>query len=363
MTIPDQTRALPLLADPEGYTACQWNLTQNADLRAYWLNLFREHFPHLVDEALDEAKTRHEDIDDVYRRTQDAQAEFYRYLDALADGPSSHDRLTILDICHEREITLRRHGFDDPYQLAKQRQNRMALEVLPRVLEELDAMDDARREVALIEGVFAGNIFDMGATHTNSLFKDGGGVDFHDTREQLKPRPWLIDGLDLWLKRRRHRAALLFVDNAGPDIVLGMIPLARHLLRDGARVILAANDAPSLNDVTIDELRTLIQGISGFDPTIRDALADGRLALVGSGNWAPLIDLSRVSTELYDAVEAAGVDLVVLEGMGRGVESNLEARLTCDVLKIAMIKDRGVAESLGGEVYDLVCRYEPAPSA
>ncbi|KAK7268542.1 hypothetical protein RIF29_21243 [Crotalaria pallida] len=30
-----------------------------------------------------------------------------------------------------------------------------------------------------------------------------------------------------------HRRALLFVDNSGADIVLGMLPLARELLRRG----------------------------------------------------------------------------------------------------------------------------------
>lgn len=33
-----------------------------------------------------------------------------------------------------------------------------------------------------------------------------------------------------------HRRALLFVDNAGADIVLGMLPLARELLRRGTEV-------------------------------------------------------------------------------------------------------------------------------
>lgn len=33
-----------------------------------------------------------------------------------------------------------------------------------------------------------------------------------------------------------HRRALLFVDNAGADVVLGMLPLARELLRRGTEV-------------------------------------------------------------------------------------------------------------------------------
>ena len=37
-------------------------------------------------------------------------------------------------------------------------------------------------------------------------------------------------------KNTRHKRALLFVDNSGADIVLGMLPLARELLRRGTEV-------------------------------------------------------------------------------------------------------------------------------
>lgn len=37
-------------------------------------------------------------------------------------------------------------------------------------------------------------------------------------------------------KKPPHRRALLFVDNSGADIVLGMLPLARELLRRGTEV-------------------------------------------------------------------------------------------------------------------------------
>lgn len=40
--------------------------------------------------------------------------------------------------------------------------------------------------------------------------------------------------------------------------------------------------------------------------------------------------------------EARDADLVVLEGMGRAIETNLNARLRCDALKIGMIKHREV---------------------
>ncbi len=46
--------------------------------------------------------------------------------------------------------------------------------------------------------------------------------------------------------------------------------------------------------------------------------------------------------------------------MGRAVESNYDARFDCDCLKLAMIKDEGVASAMGAEVFDLICRFEPA---
>jgi type II pantothenate kinase len=87
-------------------------------------------------------------------------------------------------------------------------------------------------------------------------------------------------------------------------------------------------------------------------------LAGCDIELVSSGTGEPLIDLRGVSDELNDA--ASDADLVILEGMGRGVESNLEAELTCDRLNLAMIKDELIARSIGGELYDCVCRFEAA---
>ena len=37
------------------------------------------------------------------------------------------------------------------------------------------------------------------------------------------------------------------------------------------------------------------------------------------------------------------------------------ARFDCDTLKIAMIKDEYVALSLDAHLYEVVCRFEPAP--
>ena len=116
--------------------------------------------------------------------------------------------------------------------------------------------------------------------------------------------------------------------------------------------------------------------------------------MVSSGNDLPVIDLRRVSREC--AAAAAGADLVVLEGMGRSIETNLHACLrrapwrigcspgpcrqhprnhqpttnqptsflhpprSCDQLNIGMIKHPEVAAALGGRLYDCVVQWRPA---
>jgi hypothetical protein len=71
--------------------------------------------------------------------------------------------------------------------------------------------------------------------------------------------------------------------------------------------------------------------------------------------------LLQVSAEL--AAEAVDADLVVLEGMGRGIETNLLASFTCDSMKLGMIKHPEVAACIpGGRLYDCVCKFDLAGS-
>lgn len=362
-TTPDRfqgTSHFPLLADPATYRACHWDLCVEHEMRRYWLGLFRSHIGKLTDAAVEEAIDRGVNAADMRGRADLARRDFETYLDIITDAPDRFGALDILEICIHRERALRKGGITDPYRLVKSRENEVALAVLPRLLSELDAVHDRERASRLAEGVFAGNIFDLGATQTADLFKDA-SVDFHAVRGKLKPRPWLIDELDAFAHRLnaapRHKAACLFVDNAGSDVILGMIPLARELLRRGTHVILTANITPTLNDITHDELTAVIQRIAAWEPVIASALKEGRLELIDSGNGLPLIDLTRISGKLAQAVVSRGVDLVVIEGMGRAVESNLHAGFSCDVMKIAMIKDHGVADALGGKLYDLVLKF------
>ena len=94
-----------------------------------------------------------------------------------------------------------------------------------------------------------------------------------------------------------------------------------------------------------------------IDPFLGELLRSDRLATLPSGCGTPLIDLSDVSDACNEAARQA--DLIILEGMGRAVESNYHVRFACDALKIALLKDAAVAARLGGALYDQVCRFEP----
>ena len=125
---------------------------------------------------------------------------------------------------------------------------------------------------------------------------------------------------DRFLNRPPHRKAVFFIDNAGSDFLLGAMPMIRWMAQRGTQVVLAANERPTLNDMTIHDVNAWWPKIVEAEPS----LADLPIQRVSTGTGEPLIDLSEVSAELNAA--AADADLVILEGMGRGVESNLDAQ-------------------------------------
>jgi type II pantothenate kinase len=122
--------------------------------------------------------------------------------------------------------------------------------------------------------------------------------------------------------------------------------------------VLAANESPALNDITIRELRPLLKRLESLDFRLSLLVSEGMIEVMSSGGDHPLIDLSRVSEECNTA--AADSDLIVLEGMGRGVESNWRQQFKCDVWRVALLKDACVTRWLGAELFVPVCRFASA---
>lgn len=342
------------LADPVGYVACDWDFALDPAGRAYWIEFFPKHLDTILRAAVEAATARGQTESSASARAHACRCDLVNRFEQYAASPLAFGRVTILTFDAWRDEILRRHGFVDPFIDLKHRENERVLPLLPRVCQELDSLEAAPRLLAVIEGVFAGNIFDMGASATASTFARGGPNFFH-VRDTLAPRPWLLDDFEQ-LQRRfltgpAHRRAVFFIDNAGSDFVLGALPLVRWLALRGTHVVVAANERPSLNDMTIHDVRALWPRVLQIAPDF----APLPIEMVSTGTGEPLIDLSAVSHELNSASRDA--DLVILEGMGRAVESNLDARFTCEALNLAMIKDEVIARRAGGKLFDVVCRF------
>jgi type II pantothenate kinase len=347
------------LSEPERYVATDWDLSVDAHGRRYWVDLFKRHFELVLKTGSAARVARGEDPMSVTRGAEGCREMLLaRFLDPFDQNPDAVRArvgpVTILTLDRWRDDCLKAHEFHDAFVDLKARENEQALALLPMVCRQLDVLEGEAALRAVVEGVFAGNIFDMGSEATAKAFLES-GPDFFATRERLPTRPWLIDDYEALAKRvmegPRHRKAVFFIDNAGSDFMLGAVPMMRWLARRGTAVVLAANERPTLNDMTVHDVRAWWPRIVEAEPSI------GGLGIeaVSTGTGEPLIDLSGVSAELNRAAEAA--DLVILEGMGRGVESNFNAVFTCDAVQLAMLKDHAVAQRYGAKLFDVVCRF------
>ncbi|EHA8590419.1 pantothenate kinase 2 [Cocos nucifera] len=374
----------PLLADPKMYEPNTIDLSDHSELE-FWFMVLSEHLPDLVAKAVaSEGGT-----DDAKRRGDAFAHAFSAHLARLMEEPAAYGKLGLANLLELREECLREFQFVDAYITIKQRENEASLAVLPDLLIELDSMNEEERLLALIEGVLAANIFDWGSRACVDLYHKGTIIEIYRMSRKKMQRPWQEDDFDMFKKRMLgcgdkkpppHGRALLFVDNSGADVVLGMLPLARELLRRGTEVVLVANSLPALNDVTANELPEIVAEAAKHCDILRKAAEAGGLLVdamvsvehglvdnsasvplmvVENGCGGPCIDFRQVSSEL--AAAARDADLIILEGMGRALHTNFNARFRCDALKLAMVKNQRLAEKLfNGNIYDCVCRFEPA---
>ncbi|RYR58207.1 hypothetical protein Ahy_A05g023873 [Arachis hypogaea] len=341
-----------------------------------WIDLFYNSIPSF--------KKRAESDPSVSDAATKAEKFAQRYGDILEDlkkDPESHGGPPdCILLCRLREQVLRELGFTDIFKKVKDEENAKAISLFGDVVRLNDAIEDeGKRLENLVRGIFAGNIFDLGSAQLAEVFsKDG--MSFLASCQNLVPRPWVIDDLDKfkakWSKKSWKKASfmhidrynfiisymsavIIFVDNSGADIILGILPFARELLRRGSQVVLAANELPSINDVTYPELVEIISKLKDEEGHLM-GVSISNLLIANSGNDLPVIDLTRVSQEL--AYLASDADFVILEGMGRGIETNLYAQFKCDSLKIGMVKHPEVAQFLGGRLYDCVFKYNEVSS-
>uniref|UniRef100_A0AAZ3RJZ6 4'-phosphopantetheine phosphatase n=1 Tax=Oncorhynchus tshawytscha TaxID=74940 RepID=A0AAZ3RJZ6_ONCTS len=320
---------LPLLQDPSSYIPDTVDLSEDALAREYWLYCFEE----ALDGVVKRAVASQPDLPEAAERAEKFRHKYLHKLQTLRHQPFAYGSLTVRSLLDTREHCLNEFNFPDPYSKIKQRENDMALKYFQKAVKSLEELSWEQRQFALVRGLLAGNVFDWGAKAVSDVLESDPEFGFEQAKRQLE-------------------------DNSGIDIILGVFPFVRELLCRGTEVVLASNSSPALNDVTNNELQILTERIAAMDPVIQSAVKEDRLTLVQSGSSSPCLDLSRLDKVLAGVVRERHTDLVIIEGMGRAIHTNYYALLSCESLKMAVIKNSWLADRLGGKLFSVVFKYE-----
>ncbi|KAF7997892.1 hypothetical protein HCN44_009290 [Aphidius gifuensis] len=349
----------PLLKDPDTYNPDTTDLAQDKEARDYWLQCFEES----VDKFIARAIHSQPHSPTAKDRASKLKEKYVNRLHYLHLQPFAYGTLTVRTLLDTIEHCMKEFDFPDPYLDQKKKENEEALSFLKERLDILDNLEGQEKLNALIIGVLAGNMFDWGAKEVADIMEST-TFRFEDAQDKIPGRPWLEDNLDAWIERLQnespHKCAAIFVDNSGVDIVLGILPFVRDLLQRGTKVILCANSMPALNDVTYPELLVILRDAAKISKDIKYALKENRLMPMETAQAGPCLDLSRLNLDLCLAMVKHNVDLVVIEGMGRTLHTNLHAKLRCECLKLAVVKNRWLSLRLGGDMFAVICKYERA---
>src|SRR4051812_2879470 len=156
-----------LLADPENYIPCSTeNMLEDVEYRTYWLNHFEHHFKETIAPL---ALQQYGPL--AQPRVEACTNDFIALLHKLRKTPDLLGRLDLLVLDLLRQEKLIQHQLPDPFENMKAKENAAMLPLYPGIVAELDSHSDPRQALLLaIEGVFAGNIYDLGAGATSKLF-------------------------------------------------------------------------------------------------------------------------------------------------------------------------------------------------
>ena len=349
---------LPLVKFPliEGldYQADLIDLALDTDARHYWLDIFKDGLERFCKVIRDGESNRNH----IDKRIMLFKKKFLECLALLRKNPFAYGELTVRTLLDCREQFLAEFDFYDPYLKFKQEENEAAILELPARLEFLHKLPWEERQAELIRGILGGNIFDWGSSAVVKM-NETKQLDFQAACDLVQGRPWFVDHLEHWVKRLKRapvQKMMVFVDNSGADIVLGIIPFVEEMLRMGSEVVLAANSRPALNDVTSHELRLLIRKITPMSPILVDAHKNDKLRVIENGLGSPCLDLSRVSQHIAD--ECIDCDLIVIEGMGRTIHTNFNSCFQRESLKLAVIKNKWLCDKFSCPMFAAVCKYE-----
>ncbi|KAJ2596691.1 hypothetical protein H4R99_004820 [Coemansia sp. RSA 1722] len=352
---PAALEALPQLVDSQkhAYEPDTVDLASDVDQQTYWIQAMERNTRGLMQMAADGTLP----YEGGLQRMQAFGKLYLRHLRRLREQPLAYGPMSVRALLGLREQCLHEVGLHDIFAEVKRRETDAALRQLPQALAAADTLSDSNGLRLLLQNVLAGNMFDWGASELRGEIADG-ELDFAGARDRITWQPRFDNSAEFVARAldRPYTRAVVFVDNSGADVCLGVLPLARFLATRGTTVVLAANSRPALNDVTEPELTDIVRRVSSTDACVRQAVEQGRLVVCGTGSSGPCLDMRMLDERLVG--QCADVDLVVIVGMGRAIHSNYRARFTCDSLKLAVFKNQMAADAAGARIYDALCLFE-----
>ncbi|KAJ2395107.1 hypothetical protein GGI23_004428 [Coemansia sp. RSA 2559] len=343
----------------EPYQPDTVDLSKNLEQQEYWITTMERNTHGLLDLADNGTLAN----DEATRLKLSRFVTLYQnHLCRLRDRPLAYGPMSVRTLLGLREQCLHEVGLEDIFAQVKSRETDAALMALPMMLAQTDRIGDpAERLRVLVRNVLAGNMFDWGSTDLRDKMADG-TLGFEEAKRKITWQPQ-FDNTDDFVaavvgRRVRYRKAVVFVDNSGADVCLGVLPFARFLLSFvGSKVILASNSRPALNDVTERELADIVRRAARVDEEISRAVSERQLLVCGTGCSGPCVDLRKLDERLVKHCHNA--DLVVIVGMGRAIHSNYHAKFACDSLKLAVFKSKMAADAAHANVYDGLSLFVP----
>ncbi len=242
--------SFPLLKDPSLYYPDTFNLDN--DSRDYYLTIMEKSIPNTIKIANQHSKMVYND--QLPKMTEKYENLFRDKLNLLRKEPLAYGQQSFRTLLNLKEQCLREVGFSDIYYHIKQMDNELALKKYFETVLTLDHLPVEKQIEQVLYHVLAGNMFDWGSSEVLELVEKG-ALMFNSILEKIKVAS-IYDHMDKASRCLIHKAykkCIIFVDNSGCDIILGILPLTRFLLKKDSKphIILAANSFPALNDITV----------------------------------------------------------------------------------------------------------------
>ncbi|KAK9873111.1 hypothetical protein WA026_020842 [Henosepilachna vigintioctopunctata] len=193
---------------------------------------------------------------------------FHMLTEKLKDNPHLLNPLNVRTLLEFDEDNLRDNNFKDDWYHQKQKKTNLAFQQFLSRLKYIDSIESFHdRWLEVIRRVLAGNVFDWGSKAVSDILDGNPGFDLNNSLGIIQPRLSFKDNFDSFVDKIKtfpYEEVVIFVDNAGIDFVLVIIPLTRELLKLDTKVILVGNSMPALNDVTYKEMKSYIDEASHY---------------------------------------------------------------------------------------------------